>query len=367
MKINNLTNLIMKNTTKIRPLSDFALNIPENEYHALRVLSYSILARYEREGGFGSLPETFDELFVETPRTDALIFGSALDTLVTHEDGWKEYADEYKVADLPSIPDKAKQIIDTMVERGIGWTDTEGILFILDEQSYYNNWKPATRIAKLCECNAEQYYNIATEVHSMRKTLISTEMDEAIRHCYENLFANSVTRELLFGQLPDHKKRYFQLQFKEKVSGVSYKIMCDMIIVDNLAKTIDVYDLKTSGKPSYDFKDSYLKWGYHIQSHLYRDVLREALLGTPYESYEVKSFSFIVASKVNDVPLVWRDDTKEVCRRPWLRSPREIGYEIDSAYSLDLINDNPKERRKSPLPESITDRNVNILTFTTEE
>ena len=357
----------MKNTTDIKSLSDFALNIPENEYHALRVLSYSILARYEREGGFSSLPETFDELFAETPRTEALVFGSAVDTLVTHEDGWTEYANDYEVADLPDIPEKAKQIIDIMVEHGTGWTDTEGILSILDEQSYYTNWKPATRIAKLCECNAEQYYNTATKVRSMRKTLISTETDKAIRHCYENLFANSVTRELLFAPLPDHKKRYFQLQFKEKVSGVPYKIMCDMIIVDNLAKTIDIYDLKTSGKPSYDFKESYLKWGYHIQSHLYRDVLREAILGTPYEDYEVRSFSFIVASKVNDVPLVWRDDTKESYRRPWLRSPREIGYEINSAYSLDLINEDSKERRKSPLPESITDRNVNILTFNTEE
>ncbi len=356
----------MKKTANDKQLSDFALNIPEKEYHSLCVLSYSILARYEREGGFSSLPETFGELFAETLRTDALIFGSALDTLVTHENGWMEYADEYKVADLPDIPDKAKQVIDVMVEKDIAWTDTDAILRILDEQSYYTNWKPATRIAKLCESGAEKYYNIATEVKSMGKTLISTEMDEAIRQCYNNLKSNAITNNLLFGELFDHQKRYFQLQFKEKVSGVPYKIMCDMIIVDDMAKTIDIYDLKTSGKPSYDFKESYLKWGYHIQSHLYRAVLREALLGTPYEEYEINSFSFIVASKVNETPLVWRDDTKETYRRPWLRSPREIGYEIDSAYSIDLIGAS-NERKKAALPEHITDKNVNILTFNTEE
>lgn len=351
----------------MRKLSELSLNIPEATYHQLPILSYSVLARYEREGGFKSLPRYWNEMFESGPRTEALIFGSAVDTLCTHPDPWTAYSTEFHVADLPDVPDKAKQVIDVMVDRDIKWMDTENILAILDEMDYYKNWKPATRIAKLCECDAKEYYDTAVSIRRTGKTLISREMDERIKLCYGDLYNNVITGNLMFtNPLPKEygDERFFQLQFKAELDGVEYKIMCDMITVDHDKKSIHIYDLKTSGKPSYSFKESYLQWGYHIQSHLYRMVLAEVLKGTEYADYTIDGFSFIVASKVNDTPLVYHDLSKVFQRRPWLRDPRIIGKEISDSYSLQCDEDHPVAvLTRKPLPSDLTDTGFNEISF----
>lgn len=352
----------------MRKLSEISMNMPESAYHQLPTLSYSVLARYEREGGFASLPKHWIELFKSGPRTEALIFGSAVDTLCTDPDSWIAYDSKFYVADIPPFPGKAKQIIDAMIDRGIEWMDSEGILEIMNELDYYKTWKPATRIAKLCECDSKIYYDIAVNTKKSGKTLVSREMDEHIKRTYKSLTDNLVTNQLLFAQpLPKQygDERFFQLQFQAFVDGVAYKIMCDMITVDHDKKSIHIYDLKTSGKPSYSFKESYLQWGYHIQSHLYRMVLKEALVGTEYEDYTIDGFSFIVASKVNDTPLVFHDLSNISHRRPWLRDPRVIGKEITNAYVLRYDGEGPgvASLTLKELPAGVTSTGFNEISF----
>ena len=109
--------------------------------------------------------------------------------------------------------------------------------------------------------------------------------------------------------------------------------MCDMIIVDHKKKSIHIYDLKTSNKESYEFKQSYIEWGYHIQSWLYRIVLKDFLCFYPeYDGYSVDEFSFIVASKSNNTPLVYDDKSEISHTKPWLRNPLDIGQEIFNSY-----------------------------------
>ena len=58
-------------------LKDISWQVDESTYRADPALSYSILARYEREG-FNNLDKLFDR--IETP---SLIFGSCVDTFIT--------------------------------------------------------------------------------------------------------------------------------------------------------------------------------------------------------------------------------------------------------------------------------------------
>lgn len=310
----------------------------EQKYHELPLLSYSILARYEREGGFKSLPENKSDLWAPTEKTDALIFGAALDTLVTKEwtendNGFIDFANQFVVCDCKEVPDKSKRIMNRMIQEGIGWYDTDMILKIMDEQFYYPNWKNATRISKFCEDDAHKYFDVCRDAESTGKTVIPIEMKNRVFDCYNQLKGTELTKALLFAELPEYRERHFQLKFEAELWTIKYKIMCDMILVDNEKRTITIYDIKTSGKESYCFKQSYLEWGYHIQSHLYRMVLQEALKNTPYSDYVVKDFYFIVASKVNDTPLVFKDESERVVKKPWLRDPREIGMEIENSFS----------------------------------
>ena len=60
-----------------KSLKDISWQVDESTYRADPALSYSILARYEREG-FNNLDKLFDR--IETP---SLIFGSCVDTFIT--------------------------------------------------------------------------------------------------------------------------------------------------------------------------------------------------------------------------------------------------------------------------------------------
>lgn len=340
-------------------LSDYALNIPETDYHARKTLSYSILARYEREGGFSSLPKRFDDLWEPTPKTDALLFGSAFDTAVTR--GMDAFNKEFVVFDGETPADKARDVIAALVERGIAWEDTSGIVSVMNDLRYYPTWKDVTRISKMSEGGAAAYYRALRKAKDDGLSIISAEMRDMVVHKLDVLRATPLTNSLIFDELPEGQERYFQLQFESNVNDVVYKIMCDMIIVDHNNKSIHIYDLKTSGKESSEFRRSYLDWNYHIQSHLYRMVLLHALMFTDYEDYTVDEFSFIVVSKVNDTPLVWGDDTLVEEERPRLRNPITIGTELMGAYELSPTE--PNQLIRKDVPDTVSASSPNSLHF----
>lgn len=75
------------------------------------------------------------------------------------------------------------------------------------------------------------------------------------------------------------------------------KALLDGIKIDHKEKTIEPFDLKTTGKSVYEFKDSFLKYGYYTQAALYDEGIQhpespvfEYLEG----GYFVKDFKFIV-------------------------------------------------------------------------
>ena len=75
----------------MRSLKDISWNISEEDYRKDPALSYSTLARFNREG-FNNLNKLFDK--IETP---SLTFGSAVDSIITG--GMEEFNERFIVAD----------------------------------------------------------------------------------------------------------------------------------------------------------------------------------------------------------------------------------------------------------------------------
>ena len=75
-----------------KSLRDISWQVDEPTYRADPALSYSTLARYEREG-FNNLDKLFDR--IETP---SLVFGSCVDTLITGNE--EEFNQLFMVAEL---------------------------------------------------------------------------------------------------------------------------------------------------------------------------------------------------------------------------------------------------------------------------
>ena len=79
-----------------KSIKDISWQVTESEYRGDPALSYSTLARYEREG-FNNLDKLFDK--VDSP---SLVFGSAVDTLITGSED--EFNEHFIVAQLDNPP-----------------------------------------------------------------------------------------------------------------------------------------------------------------------------------------------------------------------------------------------------------------------
>lgn len=291
-----------------KKLSDIALNITEEEYRADPALSYSTLARYEREG-FNKLDKLFDKL--ETP---SLVFGSAVDSIITG--GQEEFDDRFMVAEFPSIPDSVTKMVKSLFSqygdsyRSLIAIPDDAIIKETEYQSYQMNWKPETR-AKVVKEKGADYYNLLFVAGS--KTILDTQTHQDVYNAVKALKESSSTKFYFAEDNPFEPdiERFYQLKFKATFNNVDYRCMMDEAIVIHNKKLIIPIDLKTSSHKEWDFAESFNQWLYMIQGRLYARILKDNIEKDDYfKDFIIAPYKFIVVNRYTLTPLVWNfEDT----------------------------------------------------------
>lgn len=242
----------------VKELKDISWQVDEPTYRADPALSYSTLAKFEREG-FNKLDHLFDKI-----STQPLLEGSMVDCLIT---GSKEEFDElYCVADFPSIGDKEQQVVLALYDRfhnsckQFSYIPREDILEAINEFEWQKNWREDTRIRVLSE-RVTRYYNI--KVQAGDKTVVDGNTYDRVTRMVYALKTSPATQ----GYFADNDelspvRRYYQLKFKAKFEDIPYRVMMDEVIVDYEEKKIIPIDLKTSSHKEWDFQDSFEQWCY---------------------------------------------------------------------------------------------------------
>lgn len=292
-------------------LYDISWKVPEKEYRAGVGISYSTLAKFNREG-FDKLSSLFDK--VESP---SLLFGSLVDTLLT--DGQEEFNNRYLVAEFPVLPESIVIVIKSIfrefsdIHRTLCDIPDSDIIREAAMFNYQNNWKPETR-AKVIKEKGAEYYNLL--YLSNNKTIVSTEDYREALDCVDCLKTSPSTKWYFENDNPFNNdiERFYQLKFKGDYEKIPLRCMADLIIVDHKNKQIIPCDLKTSYKPEWNFYKSYIDWCYYIQASLYWYIIRQNLDKHPiYKDYTLLDYRFIVISKGTKIPLVWEDtDTQKL-------------------------------------------------------
>ena len=293
-----------------KSLEDISWKVTEEVYRKDPSLSYSTLARYEREG-FNNLDKLFDR--VESP---SLTFGSAVDTLITGSE--EEFNDKFMVAQLDNtLSDTLITITNRLFDR---WKDTynnikdipeDKVIETIQDISWNNHWLPKTRVTKIKgDCAA--YYKLL--YLSEGKTILSTYVYQDVINAVDKLKSADSTK-FYFEQnnvFDNSIERFYQLKFKATFNNVDYRCMADEILVLHDYKTIIPIDLKTSYKPEWDFYKSFIEWGYMIQSRLYWRIIRNNMDKDPYfKDFKLANYRFIVINKKTLVPLVWEFESTQ--------------------------------------------------------
>lgn len=340
----------------MKSLYDISLKITEEEYRADPALSYSTLARYEREG-FNNLDKLFDK--IETP---SLTFGSAVDSLITG--GQEEFDERFMVAEFPSIPDSIVKIIKSLYKQYAG---TYRSLFNIpdsliiretEDQNYQMNWKPETR-AKVIKEKGADYYNLLFVADD--RYIIDIQTYQDVVNAVKALKESSSTKLYFADDNPFEPdiERLYQLKFKGEFDGIAYRNMADLIIVNHKERWVKPVDLKTSSHTEWDFYKSFIDWRYDIQARLYWAIIRQNMDKDEYfKDFELLDYDFIVVNRRTLVPLVWNcpftqaQGTLKFGKNGQIemRSPFVIGEELSS-----YLTSRPK------VPKGISDTGANNL------
>lgn len=339
-----------------KSLYDISLHISEEEYRADSALSYSTLAKYEREG-FNNLDKLFDR--VETP---SLTFGSTVDSIITG--GQEEFDERFMVAEFPSIPDSIIKIVKSLYKQYAGTYRSllnipdNSIIRETEDQNYQMNWKPETR-AKVIREKGTDYYNLLFVAGD--RTILDTQTYQDVCNAVKALKEGSSTKLYFADDNPFEPdiERLYQLKFKGEFDGITYRNMADLIIVNHKKKWVKPVDLKTSSHAEWDFYKSFVDWRYDIQARLYWAIIRQNMDKDEYfKDFKLLDYDFIVVNRRTLTPLVWTCPFTQALGTLTFgegghikyRSPFEIGEELHY-----YLSSRPK------VPKGISDTGANDL------
>ena len=318
-----------------KSLYDISWKVDERTYRADPALSYSTLARYEREG-FNNLDKLFDR--IETP---SLVFGSCVDTLITGNE--EEFNQLFMVAELDNnISDTlviiVKRLFETFKDKYSSLKDipNDDVISCIEDIQWNNHWLPKTRANKIKE-DCAGYYGLLYIANN--RTIISTKTYNEVIKAVDALKTSDSTKFYFEpnNMFDDDIQRFYQLKFKATFNGINYRCMADEIIVFHNKKLVVPVDLKTSSKTEWDFYKSFLEWRYDIQARLYWRIIRDNMDRDPYfKDFKLAPYKFIVANKKTLTPLVWNfrsteamgDLTLGKITKIILRDPFKIGEEL---------------------------------------
>lgn len=286
----------------MKSLKDYSLNIPEQEYHEYPAWSYSMIAKYARNG-FSAIA-TIHEKTKPTPEME---FGSLFDSILTKG---RKTLDDYAVVDF-NVPDAEKKVLDALLAKfsvpflEISMNDFLGTA---DSVFYQMKWKPDTRYQKVAAYSG--YYDT---LRSGKKVVSQKDWDDAVEMA--RIFRTDPYLKNLFGTKNTEGVEYiyqpqFVVEYETKLHGkVKVKCMFDLLVVNHKDKIIQPVDLKTSSMPAYDFPEHFVKMRYDIQGDEYSDVLRIVLDSIPeYQDYAILPYLFTDVSRTDMVPVTYTYD-----------------------------------------------------------
>lgn len=322
---------------KEKSLKEISWDVTEEQYRMDTALSYSTLAKFERQG-FNDLDKLFDK--VESP---SLTFGSAVDSIITG--GQEEFDSRFMVAEFPPTPDSIIKIVKQLFaeygkEEACRTFDNipninAKLLLLAEDFNYQPNWKPETRV-KVIKEKGTDYYNLLYIAGD--RTILDTSTYQDVCNAVEALRNSESTSYYFANNNPfePNIERLYQLKFKGKFENIPVKCMLDEVIVNYEDRTILPIDLKTT-KSVITFNHSFYQWGYFIQAQLYTYILEQNIKNDNYfKDFKVLNYKFIAVDKHLLLPVVFSydgnhsvtplidNDGKE--RKSWRTLLKELNY-----------------------------------------
>lgn len=266
---------------------------------SLKLLDFSPRQFYREEYPWVIGQTPFKALRAET---DSMLLGSLVDVMLTRpKDLDKEYV---TVEGAPTGQMKTFVDLYFAYEKDV----TKGYT---EELTPYNHAEITSRAYKGAEFKRDSlekvterfktegllYYNSLRK--TIGKTVVLAEMmikaTALVRGMLEDEFIGEVVGRIE-GTVMDERgtltQVFNQLAIYWEEHGLLFKALLDKVIVDHIKKTIQPYDIKTTGESN--FMTAFGSWRYDLQGAFYTDALHYWMKQQGLEGYTILPFIFIV-------------------------------------------------------------------------
>lgn len=262
----------------------------------------------------------------DSPSSDSMILGSMVDILLTRP---KDFDKEYvSLVDAPTGQMKVfvENFFDMEYIQTVGYTQnlSEDLKDNLAKCAYdlagFKRDKLETVLERF-KTEGLLYYNALRK--SVGKTIVSIEMMEHAKALVNQLKEDEFTGPIILEEtdtqtcLTVDKEVHDQLAIYWEERGLRFKALLDKVIINHLTKTVQPYDIKTTG--SSNFLDAFGSWRYDLQGAFYTDALHNWMRQEGIEGYEIKPFIFIVAftNEKGILPQLWQMGSYEYNAGRW--------------------------------------------------
>lgn len=289
----------------MKKLKDIGLQMTEQDYRNLEHLSYSVLSGMDREG-----PKSVGQ---EVKMSEAMLFGTMVDNMV---EGTFDIKD-YHLTNGVDIGDGLRLAVEALHDH----TQFSSV----SNSSDIADWKD--KLIEVLEANDIDYYKkkaadwvankIVKDVGAaayfkdlylgLGKTIITPTFLNNVTETYNVLKNHEFTKHLF--EDVEGQEAVYQFKYVTTINGYKFKGMLDRLIIDHDKKTITPYDLKTGGKSSAEFENSFFYWRYDLQALAY-SVICINMMKVHYPDYILLPFKFIYVGRYENKPLVWVTNPK---------------------------------------------------------
>lgn len=234
-----------------------------------------------------------------------VIFGTAVDTLLF--DGLAKYNNDFISMSL-TLPTETSLILVEEAKRKNVYREDD-VLTIADELTL---WKSTKAVDKRKEKIKPAVEYLKALVEAGDRTIITKDDADNISQCVYYLKKDKFTSQYITGSPINALIALYQVAFTFEYRGITMKAMLDSVIVDNVNKTIQPVDVKTTGDKVTEFAKAVLKFRYDLQAELYTEAIK-SWANVLYPDYTVVTpFVFVVVSRQKpSMPLVYTLDPVE--------------------------------------------------------
>lgn len=265
---------------------------PIEEYYMAKRISNSLLGAIKNPRLFRM---KLDNPAIDADRDDtALRIGSAVDCLLTSPERWDS---EFHVLSANKPTGLMEKFVNAL-KPGLNEFSPEEDYEEAYRKSGYK--KPIKWVIDYFWRYPDTvlYYKQKTSAPPGKK-ILSTDEKVVVDKARELILASPFTYKYFKKTSSFHELRH-QIPIYFEMEGEEFKALLDGILIDHREKLIQPFDLKTTGKDIYKFKDSYLEFGYYRQAALYETALfsdESPVKDLIDEGYVVLDFIFIVVEK----------------------------------------------------------------------